>query len=304
VPKASLPDREKQICRRVRAARDIKKKTQQECAELTGIERSTLANYEAEITPLSYDQAKRICYRLNINQWWLATGESPFVPYFDISPNLEFSIKQNALFSEAFYNVLKIELRRQIDTLIKWIGPKVYFSGNYDESVLDSLHLTGEDPGKAAGFYIQKVISMKFHWMPEQFRPAYAEALIDAEQGFWKKHGSAIEKVIRENQAREIRTLEEKQNETQKQNLTEALTTARIETVKPLWPALKRRLQSATAESGMKSKLAEFLAKATGKSLDLTRVSQWLTDGKSAREPGAEYALLLLHWVEQQECQK
>lgn len=80
-----------------------------------------------------------------------------------------------------------------------------------------------------------------------------------------------------------------------KNDLTETLTQPIVEVVKPLWPALKKRLQSATAETGKKSELANFLK------LDLTRVSQWLTDGKSAREPGAEYALQMLHWVEHQE---
>ena len=68
--------------------------------------------------------------------------------------------------------------------------------------------------------------------------------------------------------------------------------------VKNQWPALKRRLQKATAEAGLKSKLADFLR------VDLTRVSQWLTDAKSAREPGAEYALQMLHWVERLDLEK
>ncbi len=83
-----------------------------------------------------------------------------------------------------------------------------------------------------------------------------------------------------------------------KLDLTETLTQSNIADVKPLWPALKRRLQSATSETGKKTELAKFLK------LDLTRVSQWLTDSKSSREPGAEYALQMLHWVEQQERQK
>jgi hypothetical protein len=83
-----------------------------------------------------------------------------------------------------------------------------------------------------------------------------------------------------------------------KNDLTKVLTTSNMGAVKPLWPELKRRLQKATAETGKKSELAKFLK--TG----LTVVSRWLTDDKSAREPGAEYALQMLHWVEQQERQK
>jgi hypothetical protein len=83
-----------------------------------------------------------------------------------------------------------------------------------------------------------------------------------------------------------------------KKDLTKTATSISIAGVKPLWPALKQRLQTATAKTGKKSELAKFLK------VDLTRVSQWLTDKKSAREPGAEYTLLMLHWVEQQGRQK
>jgi hypothetical protein len=68
--------------------------------------------------------------------------------------------------------------------------------------------------------------------------------------------------------------------------------------VKGQWPGLKRKLQEATAHPGSKSKLAKFLK------VDLSRVSQWLSDAKGAREPGAEYALQMLYWVEHPECQK
>lgn len=65
--------------------------------------------------------------------------------------------------------------------------------------------------------------------------------------------------------------------------------------VQPQWPLLKRRLQKATEGSGSKSKLAKFLG------AKLASVSQWLTDSDNAREPGAETALRMLRWVEQQE---
>ncbi len=76
--------------------------------------------------------------------------------------------------------------------------------------------------------------------------------------------------------------------------LTQTATYDNIAGVNDLWPALKRQLQSATAKTGKKSELAKFLH------VDLTRVSQWLTDKKSAREPGAEYALQMQAWVREQ----
>ncbi len=299
VPKASLPEREKLICRRVRVARELRGKTQQACADLTGIERSTLANYEAEITPVRFDQAKRICYRLNINQVWLATGANPYAPYFDLSPNLEFLIKPNALFSEAFDTVLKEPIQKQIDALVQWIGVKAYFAGKYDDAVLDSLHLAGEDSGRAAGFYVEKVIKMKFHQMPEQFRPKFAEALLAAEKSFLKQHGKDIEKLIRERQERDIAANHPLFDK--KTDLTDAETSTRIAEVKSQLPSLLARLNRATKESGKMSALADFLGKASGQKVPLASVSRWLS-GK--REPGGEITLLMLRWAEQQERQK
>ncbi|MBE0544003.1 MAG: helix-turn-helix transcriptional regulator [Verrucomicrobia bacterium] len=65
--------------------------------------------------------------------------------------------------------------------------------------------------------------------------------------------------------------------------------------VKPQWPDLKRRLQKATTAIGAKTTLAKVL------DVDPTQISQWLSESKSAREPGAEYALQMLQWVELQE---
>lgn len=61
------------------------------------------------------------------------------------------------------------------------------------------------------------------------------------------------------------------------------------------WPELKKRLQKATEEIGAKPALAKVL------NVDPTQISQWLSESKSAREPGGDYALRLLKWVELQE---
>jgi transcriptional regulator with XRE-family HTH domain len=52
------------------------------------------------------------------------------------------------------------------------------------------------------------------------------------------------------------------------------------------------RLNKATSQRGMKSKLAKVMG------VPLSNVSQWLS---GEREPGGETTLRLLRWVEQQE---
>jgi transcriptional regulator with XRE-family HTH domain len=62
--------------------------------------------------------------------------------------------------------------------------------------------------------------------------------------------------------------------------------------VKPTMSDLLKRLNKATAERGMKSKLAQYM------SVPLPNVSQWLS---GEREPSGETTLRLLAWVESQE---
>lgn len=77
--------------------------------------------------------------------------------------------------------------------------------------------------------------------------------------------------------------------------LTDTETLPSVADVKPKLPSLLERLKKATAETGKKSELAEFLK------APLASVSRWLS---GEREPGGEVALQMLHWVEQQERKK
>jgi transcriptional regulator with XRE-family HTH domain len=75
--------------------------------------------------------------------------------------------------------------------------------------------------------------------------------------------------------------------------LTKTASASKSSDVKPkdLWPSLKKKLQVKTEATG-RTALADFLG------VELSRVSQWLSDSeKTAREPGAEYALLMEYWL-------
>jgi hypothetical protein len=92
-----------------------------------------------------------------------------------------------------------------------------------------------------------------------------------------------------------------RENKTEKE-LTDAASSEKLRPdMKPQLPSLLERLNRATKETGKMSALADFLGKATRKHVPLASVSRWLS-GK--REPGGEITLMLLQWVEQQECQK
>jgi hypothetical protein len=80
--------------------------------------------------------------------------------------------------------------------------------------------------------------------------------------------------------------------------LTNTTISDKSDGVKSKWFKLKKKIQAATADAGAKSKLANFLR------VDLTQLSKWLTDSDSAREPGADYTLRMLSWVNDPKRQK
>ena len=78
----------------------------------------------------------------------------------------------------------------------------------------------------------------------------------------------------------------------EKRVLTNITVTDNVSSVKSTMANLLDRLNKATSQRGMKSKLAKVMG------VPLANISQWLS---GAREPGGETTLRLLHWVEQQE---
>ena len=83
-------------------------------------------------------------------------------------------------------------------------------------------------------------------------------------------------------------------SQAKKRVLTSITAIGNLYPVKSTMASLLDRLNKATSQRGMKSKLAKVMG------VPLSNVSQWLS---GEREPGGETTLRLLHWVEQQERQ-
>ena len=77
-----------------------------------------------------------------------------------------------------------------------------------------------------------------------------------------------------------------------KETLTDVTVCDKYTSMKSPLANLRARLNRATNQRGMKSKLAKFMG------VPLANVSQWLSGD---REPGGETTLRLLHWVQKQE---
>jgi transcriptional regulator with XRE-family HTH domain len=73
--KIRLPRREREICGRLRSARDWLGLSQLACADQMAIERGSLANYESGRTSLKHEIALRFCHQMIVSEEWLATGK-------------------------------------------------------------------------------------------------------------------------------------------------------------------------------------------------------------------------------------
>ena len=82
--KSPLPEREKQVCARLRLARRAAGLTLSAISRSLEISRETLKNYEYGRALVRFDLGQRISQVLNCNQRWLATGLPPMHPHFTI----------------------------------------------------------------------------------------------------------------------------------------------------------------------------------------------------------------------------
>ena len=325
-----IPKRELDICGRLRFAREeVSGLTQAKCAGQIGLDRTTLANYEMQRTPLRYEVALRFCRQFIISEEWLATGRHDLfhaegkargvvsglhaedLKNFDniisirhcldlLSDHAALHIKPGSLFSVAY----DITLAARYGELVKewfWV-PRIVFS-DVDETDLAANYLKVIHERQFA--MLRNEALRRSLKPPHLWRPYLLHVFNCSQWIFAKMVARSLSREVLASPDFLRETIREFLPESgdygdgQKKELTKTASTPSLTgEVKNQWPELKRRLQETTAKAGQKSKLADFLR------MDLTRVSQWLTPAKSAREPGAEYALQMLRWVEQQERHK
>ena len=260
---------------------------------MLGITLDQLASIEYGRTPLRYDIAWKIRALLGISLEWLSVGE--FYPdslfQDDLPSPVASGLRDNALLSEVSD---KIHGPVGNQDFAENRVPKYKIDDtelNHRAFIFSALRLQIEDwiPRIPRGYtadFADKIIQVGNQYLAELPKDPSELIEVRADALMWEKLRSAI--------AQKLAPVEKEA----KTELTKKETYSSIADVKELWPSLKQRLQLAAAKAGKKSELAKFLG------VDLTRVSQWLTEKKFAREPGAEYTLQMLHWVEQQERQK
>lgn len=283
--KNPVPNREKEICRRIRLIRQASGLTQTAAARELEIDRALLASYELGRVPVRYHFADRFCAHFWVSQRWLAEEKEPKQWYVFVDKSLREKINPNAHFSHVYDSVLRPLLDKALAAVSEFTGGQFDAKSlnEYGEAVGASQ--IGElSPEAATPIIARQIYSFLNSLPPHLYQPFY-NSFLKLLDSFKNDHSKALRNF--KNVVTEAVAVE---NE-----LTYIPDNGNTPSVKAQWPLLKKRLQKATEATGRKTRLAEFLG------VKLSNVSQWLTDHESAREPGAETALQMLNWVEQQE---
>lgn len=202
MPKKSvlMTDCEAAICARAVEVRMELRFTQEEIARALQIPRNQWCGIEYGRNPLRYWVGDSLCSMFGISERWVATGQLPMRPYFDIADKVGVHINPGSLFSKVYDSVLEQHVEAGFLEIEKFLGPDAVKSGGVVDAPTCELPLAGRPPEKALAYYIQRFISNNLARLPEPFASQYAAALFRAESSFRRKHREEIERRLRENQ--------------------------------------------------------------------------------------------------------
>lgn len=109
--KNPLPEKEQEICKRLRNYRERIKFSQIGFAREAGIDSSNLAACEHLRSPLRYQMAQRLCSAFHIGPRWLATGKGSIISMIDLPDMSQIEgATSSTLFSEFFELALGKEI--------------------------------------------------------------------------------------------------------------------------------------------------------------------------------------------------
>jgi transcriptional regulator with XRE-family HTH domain len=310
---------ERAICSRVKTVRLSIKWTQAAFAEQIGLTRDQLANIECGRTPLRYEIAWNLRREFGIGLRWLEAADG----FADAPENDNLPIpgatglSARALLSEVAHkfpesgeNLVSIGPNKDQNSIDVADRPFPKTQEDLLESLMGTLEgdesktglvdisnreLTESNLRILLGDWIARIplghvyeFSEKLNQFAEHFirsLPAELPRVIDgrSEKIMWER--------IKRANARKILVA----SEVLKKDLTDASELRKVDGVKSEIQKLLARVRVLVSAKGMKAKLAAKLE------VPQSRLSEWL-GGKC--EPSGETTLRLLHWVEQQECQK
>ena len=268
--KNPLPAREVEICRRLREFRLRTKLSQVAFAKEVGLDSSRLASYEHGRAPVKYDLARWLSVAFKVNLELLATGDGPLIDLRPIGDVAFVEANPDGRFSEVFDLYLaKGKPFHHYATTVFYLPPKNARYLLLRQIQVDAKEWLSYVPDDKLSEFVDEVIKHaenligKYPYSPEDIQWQRVAEMDEAAAGGREK--------LSDNQL-----------------LTGVSVSGNVSPVKSTMANLLDRLNKATSQRGMKSKLAKVMG------VPLVNISQLLS---GALEPGGETTLRLLHWV-------
>lgn len=310
--KHPLPKREAEISSRLKSFRESLSFPRRLFAIQAGLDSSTIVRIELGRAPVKYEAARQLCICHLINPVWLATGVDSirwpgWLTFADLPPLEEIGASRQALFSDVydqyFAPKLQAKVARGLPESPKDLAGHVELLGN---SIALMMAGPAHSPQSLALALrqlllfplrdepINQALTMKaarylIEWLCAE--------LIPSGFGAQKIKTETLSSILAPGRFlhahyEEVLRLASKSGPARNSDLTYMSTFDNLLAVNQ-WHRLKARIQKATGCPGEKSTLAKFLG------VDLTQISRWLSN--SGPEPGADYALKMLQWVQERE---
>ncbi len=278
--KNPVPEREKEIGKRLRSFRHLNLIGRADLAGQLDIGEPRLASYETGNVPVPFHIAQKLDYQFCLNYEWLATGIGDPRECNVIGEETASRIPLKWPFSKVYDEIITPELlakSKQPESAFAKVAAKV---PGFDVKFLRTVGTDKKSTVKA-------IAAKSFGAHVDQLPPfLYWE--------FYRKLQSAADDFL-QSHAKEISDFGSLKLNPENIALTSYPLQGKTDDVKPILPKLIERLRKATEGRGRKTELASWLG------VSPQKVTDWLSERV---EPSGETTLRLLHWVEQQERQK
>ena len=269
-----IPEREVEICERLRQARLATNLSRVAFARQLGVDSSRLASYELGRVPIRMELALKAAAEAGVSLRWLAEGVEPRkLPIFPDQKLIERA--RNGLFSEGYDTWLKPFFDAEVKNFKALTGGKLGMAGVGELKDMrqgTSVGILGPDEVlKLSGLLIKNLV-----WsIPPQLCGEIYGDIATTIQQFHRRHREEIDRFPK-HLLPKFPPVENSENRKYAPiDLAELLARVRV----------------LVTEKGMKTRLAAELE------VPQSRVSEWLS-GKY--EPSGEVTLRLLRWVAEQ----
>lgn len=283
------------VGKRLRQFREYLKIPRTRFALAIGFSSESVASYESGRVPLPYAVYVKIVRFFPLDPVWLATGKgtSDWEITLEFPDAAKLGVRQTARFIDVFNNHLETILSDS-DVFLSDTHMDVEWRRTHEDGVLDAIN---ECYTKLPQDRIKPITQLLLDTLKKAILESPDDAKSILKRRIFRKHYDLLESEQMKKKGVEAfaQRVELKTRGAKGIMLPHLTTSSKMNGVNH-WHRLKAQIQKATEIPGGRSMLAKFLG------VDLTHISRWLS--KTGPEPGADYALKMLQWVQERESKQ